>query len=327
LATRVRLAHYVRDQYDMGKIAPLPMRIDPDGGPNRDDIFKYNDPGELLPLAGDRDRTSDTRQLNWYDGSDVHTHSATGFMYYAALVGYSPLYPELADRLRLDLLAETRQYVQTYEVNAPWWWMSDLAHHTTAGGEHLWQSPSLSHDLFQTKAWVLHESWDALRRQLPLPMSINPRYDLYRIDNLATLLALSAPDLSGSHMDATPAAPQQGSYTTLTFALDNTGGPLDSTAAVTITLPIELGYVAGSAQASLGTINANGNTIVWSGTPGDTHEVLISLAAAVKSSAVVIVTVSARLDAGAAGTLVRSARLVLNGRSEYLPIIMSAPGL
>ncbi len=191
LATRVRLAHYTRDQYDAGAITPLPMRIDADGVPNRDDIFKYNDVGELIPLNGDRDRTSDTRQLTWYDGSQAVTHSSAGFMHYAALVGYSPLYPELAERLRRDLLPETQQYVQTYEINAPWWWMSDLAHNTTAGGEHLWASPSLAHDLFQTKALVLREDWDTLANELPLPMSINPRYDLYRLHNLATLLALS----------------------------------------------------------------------------------------------------------------------------------------
>ncbi|MEP7191069.1 MAG: hypothetical protein ABI901_17905, partial [Roseiflexaceae bacterium] len=115
---------------------------------------------------------------------------SAGFMHYAALVGYSPLYSELAERLRRDLLPETQQYVQTYEINAPWWWMSDLTHNTTAGGEHLWASPSLAHDLFQTKAWVLHEGWGTLAHQLPLPISINPRYDLYRLHNLSTLLAL-----------------------------------------------------------------------------------------------------------------------------------------
>ncbi|MEO7911062.1 MAG: PQQ-binding-like beta-propeller repeat protein [Roseiflexaceae bacterium] len=190
LATRVRLAHYTRDRYDAGALTPLPLRIDADGVPNRDDIFQYNDVGELLPLNGDRDRTSDTRQLNWYDRSDASIHSSAGFMHYAALVGYSPLYPELAERLWRDLLPETQQYVQTYEINAPWWWMSDLAHNTTAGGEHLWASPSLAHDLFQTKAWVVRENWSTLAHQLPLPTSINPRYDLYRLHNLSTLLTL-----------------------------------------------------------------------------------------------------------------------------------------
>jgi hypothetical protein len=202
LATRVRLAHYTRDQYDAGAAAPLPLRIDPDGVPNRDDIFRYNDVGELLPLDGDRGSASDTRQITWYDGSAATIHSSAGFMHYAALVGYSPLYPELAVRLRSDLLPETRQYVQTYEVNAPWWWMGDLAHHTTAGGEHLWHSPTLAHDLFQTKAWVLGEDWEQLRRQLPLPMTINPRFDLYRLHNLATLLALRPRSLSGTENDS-----------------------------------------------------------------------------------------------------------------------------
>lgn len=199
LATRVRLGRYVQEQYDTGSIQPLVMRIDGDGVPNNTDIFSgYNNPGELIPLDGDRKRETDVRQLVWYDliYDSENIHSGAGFMHYPALVGYSPLYPELAERLRRDLPQETQQYVQTYEINAPWWWMSDLAHHTTAGGEHLWHSPSLAHDLFQVKAWVLGEDWNSLLHQLPLPVSINPRYDLYRLHNLATLLSLASVGLN-----------------------------------------------------------------------------------------------------------------------------------
>jgi hypothetical protein len=322
LATRIRLAHYVRDQYDAGAITPLPLRIDPDGVPNRDDIFKYNDIGELIPLNGDRDRATDPRQLTWYDGDQAVIHSSAGFMHYAALTGYSPLYPELAERLRRDLLPEMRRYVQTYEINAPWWWMSDLAHHTTSGGEHLWHSPTLAHDLFQTKAWVLREDWDTLRQQLPLPMSINPRYDLYRLHNLATLLARSAPDLSHSTLGAHPSAPQTGSTTTLTFTLRNMGGPLTDATTLTVRLPPELQYVVGSGRASLGEFIQSGSTIVWSGNPAYAREVTISFGARVQSDAIRAAIVDGRLDAGVAGMLYRRVVIIINGYTVWVPLYM-----
>ncbi len=321
LATRVRLAHYTREQYDAGAIVPLPLRLDADGVPNHDDIFKYNDPGELIPLEGDRNRISDMRQLNWYDGSEARIHSGAGFMYYAALVGYSPLYPELAERLRRDLLPETQRYVQTYEVNAPWWWMSDLAHHTTTGGEHLWHSPTLAHDLFQTKALVLGEDWDTLRRQLPLPMSINPRYDLYRLHNLATLLSLAGPSLSTSGLSAAPVAPRKDTNVALTFTLANTGGPLTNAVELTITLPSELQYVGGSAQSTVGQVTASGGVITWSGAPGEQRQVTITAQARVQIADTRIVKINSQLDGGAAGTLTRSATLILNGYTATLPMI------
>src|SRR5262249_53146485 len=149
-------------------------------------------------------------------------------------------------------------------------------HHTTAGGEHLWHSPTLAHDLFQTKAWVLREDWESLVRQLPQPMSINPRYDLYRLHNLATLLALSAPDLSHSFLAATPAAPGEGPSTTGMFHVRNVGGPLESAATLAVPLPPELSYVMGSASASRGIVAPSGGSIVWNGTPGDAPDVVVS---------------------------------------------------
>lgn len=321
LATQVRLGHYMRDRYDAGQETPLPMRLDPDGVPNNGDIFKYNDPGELIPLNGDRTRDSDVRQVNWSDGNEVHTHSTAGIMHYATLVGANPLYPELADTLRSDLLPEIRQYVQTYEVNAPWWWMSDLAYHTTAGGEHLWHSPTLAHDLFQVKAWVLREDWETLRRQLPEPMSINPRYDLYRIDNLATLLALGGPDLSPSSLTTAPAAAKQGATVQTTFTLNNAGGPIDAPVNLTITLPPELTPETGSAIASGGSVTLAGNTVRWSGTPGTARVVTIGARAKVTTAAVRFVTVTAHVEGNGIAPLDRAAPLVLNGRAVSLPAV------
>lgn len=321
LTTRVRLAHFVRDQYDSGATQPLPMRIGPDGVPHIDDVFEYNNPGELIPLAGDRTRDTDTRQVTWYDGDQVKTHSTPGFMHYQALVGYGPLYPELAAHLRANLLEETRQYVQSFEVNAPWWWMSDLAHHTTAGGEHLWHSAALAHDLFQTKAWVLQEDWGALRQQLPLPMSSHARYDLYRLHNLATLLALSEPDLTSSTLSAQPGAPQQGQRTTLTFELSNLGGPVEEELTLTFTLPPELAYVAGSARAPNGGFTVEEQTITWRGTPGDAAVLPIQVEALANDPQRRVVLAYARLDADAYGTIERTLQVFLNGDSASLPLL------
>lgn len=321
LSTRVRLSHYVQDRYADGTETPKSISIDPDGVPNRKDIFVYNDNGELIPIEGDRNSTTDMRQLNWYDGTTANYHSATGFMHYAALVGYSPLYPELAERLKRDLLPETRRYVQSYEINAPWWWMADLAHHTSAGGEHLWHSASLSHDMFQTKALVLDEDWSTLARQLPEPMSINPRYDLYRLHNLATLLALGAPNLQHSTFSVFPVAPRQGIDTRIVFSLRNTGGPTDEPMSVVLSLPSELKILSNSSQASQGSLSVSGSTVSWNGSLATANEVAIELRVVPQIREVRIVRVTAAVNAGQYGQLNFSQSIILNGYTIALPLV------
>lgn len=70
--------------------------------------------------------------------------------------------------------------------------MTDLAHHTTGSGEHLYESPTLSWSMFQVKARVQKLGFDVLVRQLPEPVSFNARYDLYRMQNLVGLLQTCA---------------------------------------------------------------------------------------------------------------------------------------
>lgn len=62
-------------------------------------------------------------------------------------------------------------------------------------------SPTLSWTLFQVKAWVLQEDWDTLVRQLPEPTSFNVQYDLYRLQNLVTLLELNNPTPEPTFVD------------------------------------------------------------------------------------------------------------------------------
>jgi hypothetical protein len=193
LETRIALAAFVPHLYDVGVRQPARIRLNPNGTIINEDIMGPNSPynAELIPYdAALRDRTTDVSQVNWWKGNTYRVDAGIGFMHYPALSGYFPLCSSMIERLRMDLLEQTRYYVKSYEVNNPWWWMSDLAHHTTCGGEHLYHSPTLAWTMFQVKAWVLQENWDVLVRQLPEPASLNSRYDLYRLQNLVTLLSL-----------------------------------------------------------------------------------------------------------------------------------------
>ncbi len=188
---RVNLANFVPKLYDKGVRKKASIRLNSNGTIRYSDIMGSSSPynRDLIPYsAAQRNRTTDPSQVNWWDGKKYRVDAGMGFMYFPVLSGYYPLSSELSARLRARLLSKTAYYVKSYEVNQPWWWMTDLAHHTTGSGEHLYTSPALSWSMFQVKARVQELGYDTLARQLPEPMSFNSKYDLYRLQNLATLL-------------------------------------------------------------------------------------------------------------------------------------------
>jgi uncharacterized repeat protein (TIGR01451 family) len=268
LDSRIALADFVPHLYDTGQRQPAQIRLNADGTINNNDIMGPDSPytGELIPYsAALRDRDTDPSQVNWWHGSTYRVDAGVGFMHYPALSGYFPLSSEMIARLRADLLDKTRYYVKSYEVNNPWWWMSDLAHHTTCGGEHLYHSPTLAWTMFQVKARVLQEDWDILVRQLPEPVSFNSRYDLYRLENLVTLLDLRVPNaVDDSHKEVTPAVAQYGDTLTYTLALVGSGQPMT----VTDSIPDGTNYVAYGANVSLdvGELTTSPSQITWAGT-------------------------------------------------------------
>jgi hypothetical protein len=144
------------------------------------------------------------------------------------------------------------------------------------------------------------------------------------IDGAITALrAQSIPDLGASTLSASPLALQQGMSTTVTFTLRNAGSPLSERVALTFTLPSEMGYLPGSAYATItGTFTPTGNLVTWTGSPGAASEVNIRLGANVETGDSSAVDVNAQLDAGLVGVLTRSVTLVLNGHSVYLPLIL-----
>ncbi len=191
LSGRVALANLVPQLYDGGARKPATLRLNPDGTIVYEDVMGAGSPynSDLIPYdAAERNRATDPSQVNWWDGETIRVDAGLGFMYLPALSEYYPLTPELAARLRARLSEKTAYYVKSYEVNQPWWWMTDLAHHTTGSGEHLYESPTLAWSMFQVKARVQRLPFAELAYQVPEPVVFNARYDLYRLQNLVALM-------------------------------------------------------------------------------------------------------------------------------------------
>ncbi|RLC96732.1 MAG: hypothetical protein DRI77_08165, partial [Chloroflexi bacterium] len=317
LDTRVALADFVPNLYDIGERQPAQIRLNPDGTINNDDIMQgspYNN--QLIPYsAALRDRDTDPSQVNWWDGSNYRVDAGTQFMHYPALSGYFPLSSEMTARLRADLLAKTEYYVKSYEVNNPWWWMSDLAHHTTGSGEHLYHSPTLAWTMFQVKAMVLQEDWDALAHQLPEPVSFNSRYDLYRLQNLATLLSLS-PKMEKSVNLATA---DHGELLTYTISLVGSG----ATATISDSIPAGTAYVPHSAQVEpqVGVLTDGSNLISWTGVLTDGHYLELTFAVTVTVEEPFAIVNMAAVNNGEENREL-TATTIANAFKIYLPIVM-----
>lgn len=322
LNSRVALAGFVANLYATGRRQPAPIRLNPDGTLVYEDIMGPNSPynGELIPYnAALRDQNTDPSQVNWWDGSVYRLDAGIGFMHYPALSGYFPLTGELVARLRADLLDETRYSVKSYEVNNPWWWMSDLAHHTTCGGEHLYHSPTLAWTMFQVKAWVLEEEWGALVRQLPEPVSFNSQYDLYRLENLVTLLAL-APHVNKSVSSLTV---QAGERLTYTITVIGTGTPVTITDAI----PAGTAYVPGSAQVQPqgGSLTVASGRVQWTGVLAEGAELRLTFAVVVTETEPAVILNTAEVENG--GALYQASALAIaNGRKVCLPVVMRQRG-
>jgi uncharacterized repeat protein (TIGR01451 family) len=320
---RVALADFVSHLYDIGALEPARLRLNPDGTINNDDIMGPDSPynNALIPYrAALRDRSTDPSQVNWWDGDKYRIDAGIMFMTYPALSGYFPLCSEMTARLRTDLLDETRYYVNSYEVNNPWWWMSDLAHHTTCGGEHLYHSPTLAWTLFQVKARVLQEDWHTLVRQLPEPVSFNSRYDLYRLQNLVTLLDIRLLNpVDDSRKEVTPVTAEHGDTLTYTLTIIGSGRPMT----VTDSIPAGTSYVTGHASVNpgVGRLVANPSQIMWTGTVTEFMPFQIAFQVRVEASLPVVIRNTAELELeGDANTYDLQAVAIANGLKYYLPL-------
>lgn len=322
---RVALADFVPGMYDRGERQPALLRINPDGTLKYEDIMGPDSPynADMLPFdAAERNRETDPSQLNWWENGQYDVDAGIGFMHYPALSGYFPLTDEMSARIRSDLFDKTRYYVKSYEINNPWWWMSDLAHSTTGSGEHLYHSPTLSWSMFQVKAHILDVDWQTLVRELPEPVSTNSKYDLYRLQNLITLLEVAGPDLRSSTIGFTPPDVNSGDSIQYIITIRNQATPFTDTVFLTNTLPAGLSYVLGSLNASLGTIDDSAlPELHWSGVLNDTVEVTISYTATTTVPEGVIQRISNTVSIFTVpvGVFTRTTTVIVNSYDVWLP--------
>jgi len=339
LDARLAMAEFVPSLYSSGQRPVALIRLNseiPNCDPCDDriyhpDMFGDTSPYnlELVPYRAERrDATNDPSQLNWwYSSSDWQVEASIGFMYYQALSGAYPISESLANLLHDHLYDAVSNYVKSYEVNAPWWWMADLAHHTTAGGEHIYHSPTLSWTMFQVKAWVLRENWNTLAAQLPEPTSFNARYDLYRLQNLATLLSIPGtpdqPDFSNSTMMVSDASPSNGDVIRYTLTVRNNGTPTSSPAQLTDTLPQGLSYISDSLDApGCGTVNdANAPVLAWQGNLSSGAACTIVFDALVQATSAQPIYNSAAVSANGLPAYSFGITIVPNAIQTYLPLI------
>jgi len=318
-AARVDLGHYVQSLYDSSELERAEIRLEPDGRINNDDMLSYYiDPNETIPYREYRDRDSDVRQVLWWGngGEDICYFSGLGGAeHYAVMVGYIPMYPEVADLLRAHLLTESQEYANTYVMNDPWWWLNDLSHSKVGNGENLYEGPALSFSIFQTKAYVLQEPFEELSRQLPLPYANAGYRDLYRLQSLIALLR-ALPQASKSVNSATA---EGGDVLTYTISLQGTG----ATATVTDTVPAGTTYVPDSAQfePQVGALTADASLIHWTGMLTEYVPLELTFAVTVTVTKPFAIVNTATVDNGFEPVEL-STTTIANGFRAHLPTIL-----
>jgi len=319
-AARVALGHYVQGLYDSGELERVEIRLEPDGRLNNEDVMAYyNNPNEAISYREYRDRDSDIRQVVWWGngGSEVLYYSGLGgYNHYAVMVGYVPMYPEIADLLRTYLLTESQEYVNTYVMSDPWWWLNDLSHSKVGNGENLYEGPALSFSIFQTKAYVLQEPFEELSRQLPLPYANAGYRDLYRLQNLIALLR-ALPQRGTKFVSSATADAGD----VLTYTITLYGG--DATAAITDPVPVGTSYVPGSAgiEPQVGDLTEGPDLIRWTGVLSKHAPLELTFAVIVTEAEPAVIVNVATVDNGFE-LIQPTAVTIANGLEAYLPIVL-----
>jgi uncharacterized repeat protein (TIGR01451 family) len=140
--------------------------------------------------------------------------------------------------------------------------------------------------------------------------------DVYRITSTAS------PDLGASYKSASNGAPATNDVVTYSVVVRNTGGAFANTVRVTDTLPAELTYVPGSLTATLGAPDAAAAPMLrWSGVMSSTGEVTISYAVNVTATGTQTISNTVTINPGFSAPFIRSATVIANGQSTYLPLI------
>lgn len=163
--------------------------------------------------------------------------------------------------------------------------------------------------------YVWDASGQALPEKLPWPM---PRHDLQRTGLYQDL----TPNFSQSRKVVSTSNTLVGETVTYTIHLVRTSAPLADTLHLTDIVPAGMSYVSGSLQASAGLVDASQEpTLKWTGSMLDVNKVDIWYNAKVTQIRPGGIQNVAVLNAGTAGQFTLRAILIVNGKSEFLPII------
>lgn len=133
------------------------------------------------------------------------------------------------------------------------------------------------------------------------------------------------PDLSASTKRPALGAVSTGDRVTYTIRVVNTGAPLTSTVIVTDVLPAGLDYLDGTVTATLGSawVTSGGGLLIhWRGVMSDTPAVEIRYGVRVEASGTLALQNVAWIGSGVTEVISRSATIIVNGKSCYLPVVV-----
>lgn len=158
--------------------------------------WAYIQGNQPIPVEGYLGEDNDYRQvysLARDDGkltAQFDSPMSAGAPYH--LLGYHPFYQEFTGLLRDTLKDEISDYIAAVEAISPFWYMGDYSHAPVLGElEEDSGSPVLATDIFQAKAYILNYSFDELAGYLPWPFENYGAKDIFRIQNLTTLLRVA----------------------------------------------------------------------------------------------------------------------------------------
>lgn len=337
LSARLRHGRHVQSLYDSGQLNPVPYPVAPDGTFN-DTLYFLSDPNivySLMPYEVEVNRNTDVRQVMWEDAHQAIYQPLGIYRRWAEMYAYRPLNQEIADWLRTNLLDETTRYLRALEFRNPWWFWGDSAHNLMGLDEELYVSPHLSFGIFQAEARVMQgnalfgnnapHNYDWLVRHLPWPYGQPAWRDIYRLQNLTALLEVAVPNLSSSAKTASATVPSSGQIVTYTIAIRNSGIPFTHTVHLTDTVPPGLAYIPTTLTATQGTPDASTAPMLrWSGVLSDTTVVTVTYATTVTVPAdtAQFIRNTVTISAEPIGTITRTATIIANGRTTFLPLIL-----
>jgi hypothetical protein len=238
-------------------------------------------------------------------------------------MSFRPLYPELGQYLADNLLDETQMYIDSVENLNPWWYWSDASIAAQGGSENLYNHAHLSAAMFQTKAYVLGETFADLARQFPWTFANVGFLDIYRLQNLVALLDVHEPSsVEESRKDVTPLSGNYGDTLVYIITLVGSGQPMT----LTDPIPVGLSYVTDSAQTSpdIGILTDGESQITWSGTVTESVALLLTFQVQIETSSSMNVENVAQLQLAdiADAYYLKAPAVLINVYHCYLPIIM-----